>query len=512
MYGRKPPGRGGAGPVGAGPAAAGVQGQADGLADILPGPASRIQRSPLQRAWLFFKAYCRRPQGAIGLAIFLVFVFLAAAAPILTPYDPLRDQYLADGMARPAWMVYFPRYRNLPVTHDAFLTGEMWAMEEAEGVELHAGGPDEQTELVIEAAGGPQAEASLVYEFDYPYNAPNSFNILVPYRFSADAGVTGRLAVIFETADGRSYTMWQSNALRGQTRWATQRIDTRDLQTRIRLGFAFTDNLASQLMTEPGAYRFIVRAEMSGLDEGRRGAFYLGESRFRIPGSLHGALGSDNLGSDLWAQLLYGARISLMLGFMTALIAVIIGTLVGIVSGYLGGAVDEVLMRLVDVMLSVPVLPILIVLAALFGSGLWSIIILLALFSWMGTARLVRSLTLTLRERAFVEASRAAGGRPGWIMIRHILPNSLGLVFASAVLLIPGAIISEATLSFLGFGDPRVATWGRMLHNARSFGGFTEMAWWWILPPGFSITLLALAFVFIGNTLDDMLHRREKAS
>src|SRR5690606_3604660 len=141
MYGGKPPGRGGAGPAGAGPAPAGGQGQAAGLADIPPGPGSRLQRRRLPRAWRFVNAQCRRPQGARGLAIFLVFVFLAAAAPILTPYDPPRDQYLADGMARPAWMVYFPRYRNLPVTHDAFLTGEMWAMEEAEGVELHAGGP-----------------------------------------------------------------------------------------------------------------------------------------------------------------------------------------------------------------------------------------------------------------------------------------------------------------------------------------------------------------------------------
>src|SRR5690606_14928364 len=133
-----------------------------------------------------------------------------------------------------------------------------------------------------------------------------------------------------------------------------------------------------------------------------------------------------------------------------------------------------------------------------------------ALFSWMSVARLVRSQTLTLRERIFVEAARAAGATPGYIMRAHILPNVLGLVFASLVLLVPGAMVSEAALRFRGFGDPRVPTWGRMLQNAKSFGAFGELAWWWILPPGLALTILAMAFVFIGNTLDDILNRRNQ--
>ncbi len=222
-------------------------------------------------------------------------------------------------------------------------------------------------------------------------------------------------------------------------------------------------------------------------------------------------LGADHLGADLWAQFLYGTRTSLLIGFVVAVIAVVVGTLVGIVSGYLGGWVDELLMRVVDVLISIPFLPILIVFVAVLGKSLWNLIILIALFSWMSVARLVRSQTLTLRERTFVEAARGPpGATPGYIMRAHILPNVLGLVFASLVLLVPGAIVSEATLSFLGFGDPRVPTWGRMLQNAKSFGAFGELAWWWILPPGLALTILAMAFVFIGNTLDDILNRRNQ--
>lgn len=191
-----------------------------------------------------------------------------------------------------------------------------------------------------------------------------------------------------------------------------------------------------------------------------------------------------------------------------AALAVVVGTLVGIVSGYLGGWTDELLMRLVDVLIAIPFLPILIVVVSIVGKSIGTLIFLVAIFSWMSIARLVRSQALTLRERTFVEAARAAGAGPGYIMKTHILPNVLGLVFAALVLLIPSAIVTEATLSFLGFGDPRVPTWGRMLQNAKAFGAFTELAWWWILPPGLALTVLALAFVFIGNTLDDILNRR----
>jgi len=442
----------------------------------------------------------------LGLFMFLVFLFLGVAAPWLTPYDPIQDQFLADRMARPAWMSYFPRYRQEPVTVDAFLLDD-WRVRLQENVDISWGEREGEPVMIVRNEGPGRARLELEYAFDYRSSSPDTFYIQVPYAFSPQGGASGRIAVRFETADGRSYTMWESRVFRTEARWTVQRVDSRDMQLKTRLGFNPLANLAAALINQPGEYRFVLEFTAEAGEKGTA-QLTLGESRFRIPGRLHGLLGTDHVGGDLWSQFVYGTRTSLIIGFVVAIIAVVLGTLVGIVSGYLGRWVDELLMRIVDVMISIPFLPILIVMVSVVGKSLWTLIFLIALFSWMSVARLVRSQTLSLRERSFVEAARAAGASPGYIMRTHILPNVLGLVFASLVLLVPGGIVSEATLSFLGFGDPRVPTWGRMLQNARGFGAFGELAWWWILPPGLALTLLAMAFVFIGNTLDDILNRR----
>lgn len=484
-----------------------------GAPRAVPAPASASsvhaqkarRRGALREIW---EEYRRSPQGMMGLLIFLVFLFLGVAAPWLTPYHPLQDQFLADGMARPAWMAYFPQYRHAPVTVDSFLLRE-WQVAAAENFDIDWAERDEQPVMQVRTTGPGSARLVLEHSFDYRSSPPDTFFIQIPYAFQGQAGARGQLAVRLITADGRSYDMWVSRVLRNDVRWTTQRIDSRDMQVKMRLGFRPLANLAAELINTPGEYRFILELSADAGQEGEA-LFTLGESRFRIPGQLHGLLGADHLGSDLWSQFVYGTRMSLVIGFVVALIAVVVGTLVGIVSGYTGRWVDETLMRIVDVLLAIPFLPVLIVFVAVMGKSLWNLILLIGLFSWMNVARLVRSQTLSLRERSFVEAARAAGASAGYIMRAHILPNVLGLVFASLVLQVPGAIVSEATLSFLGFGDPRVPTWGRMLQNARSFGAFGELAWWWILPPGLALTILAMAFVFIGNTLDDILNRRNR--
>lgn len=462
------------------------------------------RKSALREVW---EEYKRSPQGMFGLFLFLIFLFIGAGAPLLTPYDPLLDRGLADSMARPAWMRYFSAYRDAPVTVDA-LSLRDWRLTVQDNVSFDWGERNEQEVLVFSPAAPGPARFVLEYAFDYQSNPPDTFILQVPYSFQGDAGVSGRARIVLVDPDGETYTMWESRVLRNEVRWTTQRVDSRDLQLKMRLGYRPLANLAHELINSRGEYRFLLQFEVDGADEANGFAVTVGESRFRIPGQLHGPLGTDHLGADLWSQFVYGTRTSLIIGFVVAALAVVVGTLVGIVSGYFGGWVDELLMRTVDVLIAIPFLPILIVFVAVVGKSVATLIVLVAVFSWMSIARLVRSQTLTLRERAFVEAARAAGAGPRYIMRTHILPNVLGLVFAALVLLIPSAIVTEATLSFLGFGDPRVPTWGRMLQNAKSFGAFTELAWWWILPPGLALTVLAMAFVFIGNTLDDILNRR----
>ncbi|MBO8141536.1 MAG: ABC transporter permease [Firmicutes bacterium] len=482
-------------PAGRGPAPLGPFRQA----------ATARRPGPVREVWQEFR---RSPRGMLGLGIFLVFLFLGLAAPWLTPYHPLEDQFLADRMARPAWMRYVSRYREAPVTVDLFLF-DNWAVSVEENVETERSEQDGQNVLLVRPAGPGPARLVLEHRFEYRAKPPGTFFVQVPYGFSGGPGATATAGLWLSAPDGQEYALWTSRRLGNEVRWTTQRIDSRDMQLKMRLGFRPFANLASELLRVPGEYRLTLEVTFEGGREADA-VFRLGESRLRIPGQLHGLMGTDHLGGDLWSQFVYGTRTSLMIGFVVAVIAVVVGTVVGIVSGYVGRWVDEVLMRLVDVFISIPFLPILIVLVAVTGKSLWNLVLVIGLFSWMSVARLVRSQTLTLRERAFVEAARAAGARPAYIMVTHILPNVLGLVFASLVLLVPSAIVAEATLSFLGFGDPRVPTWGRMLQNARGFGAFGELAWWWILPPGLALTVLAMAFVFIGNTLDDILNRRGK--
>jgi peptide/nickel transport system permease protein len=177
---------------------------------------------------------------------------------------------------------------------------------------------------------------------------------------------------------------------------------------------------------------------------------------------------------------------------------------VGLASGYLGGAVDQITMRVNDLMLVLPGLPMLIVLVAVLGARLENLIIFMGLLGWNGFARMVRSQALTLKERPFVEAAKAAGAGTPHILVSHILPNVMSLVYITLATSVPGAVTAEAALSFLGFYDPMRMSWGRMLREAVDAGALN--AWWWIVPPGLMISLLAVAFIILGFALDDVLN------
>ncbi|MBW6463410.1 MAG: ABC transporter permease [Firmicutes bacterium] len=217
-------------------------------------------------------------------------------------------------------------------------------------------------------------------------------------------------------------------------------------------------------------------------------------------------LGTDDLGKDILAGVIIGSRVSLLVGLAATAISMIIGTVIGIVSGFYGRAVDAVLMRITDVFLVIPWLPLMLVMAALLGPSLGNIIFVIGITSWAGTARIIRSQTLSVKERPYVERARAIGSGDTHIMFYHILPNVFPLIFANTVLVAAVAILSETTLSFLGMGDPTQVTWGMMLHFAFSMGAVSYGAWWWLLPPGICVVLVVLSFTFIGYALDEVLN------
>jgi peptide/nickel transport system permease protein len=228
----------------------------------------------------------------------------------------------------------------------------------------------------------------------------------------------------------------------------------------------------------------------------------------RKPPSATHWLGTDDTGRDVLSRLIWGSRVSLSVGLVAASISVTIGTLIGLASGYGGGQIDFWLMRLTEVVMTIPTLIIIISLVAVLGPSIYNVMGVIGLFGWAGLARLVRAETLSLRERDFVMASRCIGATGRRIMFRHILPNVTAPIIVAGTFAVAGAILSEASLSFLGIGvRPPTPTWGNMLMRAQSLTVLESMPWLW-LPPGLLITLVVLSINFLGDALRDALDPR----
>lgn len=219
-----------------------------------------------------------------------------------------------------------------------------------------------------------------------------------------------------------------------------------------------------------------------------------------VSGTMNHPLGTDDKGRDLLAMLVSGARVSLYVGVLATGIAVVIGTLIGVTSAYYGGAVDNILMRFTDIMMTFPFFLLLIFIVFIFGTSLNLIILIIGLTGWTGAARMVRSESLSIRTREFIQASIVLGAGDKRVILRHMVPNVVGLVIVIATLSIPAVIIAEAGLSFIGLGDPAVASWGRILSSGQDN---LDTTWWVAVEPGIILFLTVLAFNFLGDGLRD---------
>jgi len=223
--------------------------------------------------------------------------------------------------------------------------------------------------------------------------------------------------------------------------------------------------------------------------------------------SLQHWLGTDFIGRDLFVQLLEGAKVAFIVGLSCAFISVVLGTAIGMISGYAGGIVDTVLMRVADIFMVLPSLVILLILASLWELSIWVIIFIIAIMRWPSVSRIIRSQTLSLKSRPFIEASKVAGASDLRIIFKHIMPNVLPLAFLYMTFRVTSAILVEAALSFLGFGDPGQVSWGMMLQWVWSSGHMFQ-APYWLLPPGICISLLTLSFYMLGRAMDEVLDPR----
>ena len=219
-------------------------------------------------------------------------------------------------------------------------------------------------------------------------------------------------------------------------------------------------------------------------------------------------LGTNDLGQDLLSELIAGTRASLFLGQIVAVISVSVGTVIGLASGYLGGWIDSFLMRLTDLILVLPFLPLVILISVYLGPSQRNIILVLAIFFWAGPARLIRASVLSTRTDTYIEAARALGANPLQIMAGHLWSSVKPLALVQIVLVASASILAESSLSFLGLGDPSGKSWGTMLYFARASGAFLSEAWkWWVLPTGLMITLTVLSLGLIGYSLEQRMVR-----
>lgn len=474
----------------------------------------------------FWLDFSHNKIGFAGLIIILAYIVVALAAPILTPYIPESQLYkapkLAARYAYPEWFSIFPQYKDLnptinitPEMEDAIIENQTGPLS-LEGLWLN----------FTPSVRGEKASITLTMgNFSYDYAPPPAFTMKVSF----DMYYTNVTLKIYFTIQNYTANPLYENYFKDPTK-AQMTIYTipydpqqRNMTNQLELDsfqdsprFPILSSLykpdvdvvdpAQIIFSQKGTYGLKIKFEFTGLTTGAYANLHLGQVGLTIWGRLHGLLGTNSSGCDIWTELVYGARISLLVGLLSALIGTSLGVLYGVVSGYLGGFVDEFLMRVVDILLCIPVLPILLVLVRYFSANVLLIVVLIAIFGWQGLSRVIRSRILSLKEMAFIESARASGASDSYLILHHLIPNVTPIAIPALILAIPGAVLTEASLSFLGFGDPNAATWGRILYGAYQLGGLP--AWWTWLPAGLAITILCLGFVFIGHAVDEIINPR----
>ncbi len=499
----------------------------------------------------FWREYRKHKIGILGILVLGFYVGMALGAPILATHDPSPTAKVAPSFLAPSWMSIFDptgvttgEYMPDPLLNNAEantivktgsksdeFSGVHYTDSDGEGyVNLtwdHS--PGEMDWRLLDPSGQMPDTLSFIY---FKQNIPWSFNKLpsdVNMTLELSVTMTGDFATREEGGLMFKVYMWLIDSSGNWQRiyrsfppyneeFQSRRIDLNYFDMAAGWGGMITDESGNQ---EDPLDELTVAVGLAPTDNFRN---YLGsnpENEYEgsvtvtfarvsmlVYGNYFGILGSTDKGADAWSQLVYGAQVSLTIGVVATALSTAVGVVVGLIAGYFGGKVDEMLMRVVDFLLVIPSLPLMMVLAAFLGQAQETIIVVIAILGWTGTSRLIRSQVMAEKNKAYVESARAIGASDTYIIFRHVLPNVTPILFANITLGVVGAILAESGLSFLGLTDPSKPSWGRMLADAQGTGGFSAGAWWVVVFPGMMITILSLAFTFVGHTLDQVLNPR----
>jgi peptide/nickel transport system permease protein len=503
----------------------------------------------------FWQQFKRSKRGMLGLAIILFFGVIAITAPLLSPYDPLEPKLLgyyprgnpaqAHIVCVPTWYKYFTGQNcaseNVLIVQDHEFSSE--SNYDAEGWQLTSSNPSSVTAgystkggshdddgcikidyTSLEESTPEKVNVTLSKDFEFPYNDPPAVMWMHVSCAIENTTTVPHLPVRLNfyilrgnepfkfTKDNSIDILHVSGPVHNDSDWIHGRLKSKGIHE---IGGYREEKMFSQA----GKYTFQVVIEIFDDAKGEPTAgdmtIYIDNLQILLYGHSFGLLGTDsndNAPRDLFTLLVYGTRISFMVGLLCAVFSVLIGLMVGLIAGYVGGACDETLMRFADFLLVLPGLPLLIVLVMVLGSSIWNIIGVIIFMGWMGFSRSVRSMVLSLRERPFIESAKAAGGGTLYIIKQHVLPNVFALVYVSLATSVPGAIVSEASLAWLGLGDINLPSWGMMLYEFERAEIATSVPlseyWFWVIPAGVSIALMAMAFILIGFALDEILNPR----
>lgn len=482
----------------------------------------------LEQAKGFWDLYKQNKKGLVGIGIILFFLLFAYLGPTLSDNHPVDDWDVGGRRVPPAWFKRLPGYQHLvpnlyPVEKVGFTDPDqisLWEIDDTsnaftikhslDGFADGSGPGSLQVEFNPQQTTSTSNEIRITKTFSWNYeDSPKRFRTNLGFKTEKQENIDINLKLVLVDSRNEEYILWEKE-VRSDTNWTQPeyKVDSYSIRLKMLFPEGVMADPAQKIFNKSGTYQFYLAATFNkdNSEHSETPVLYIDDLNIDLMGTCFGLLGTDQWGRDIYSQLAHGAKISLFVGLMSAFISVSIGLVVGLFSGFMGGIVDEISMRFADMLLVIPSLPLLLVLIAILGQSITNIILVISLLGWMGFSRTVRSQVLSLKERAFIEAARAAGGSTIHITIKHILPNVMGLVYVSLATNVPGAITAEASLSFLGLGDPSIMSWGQMLHDIVYYAAIKEL--YWVVPPGLCIALLAVSFVMIGFSLDEILNPR----
>lgn len=443
--------------------------------------------------------------GVIGLILLLGFVLLIVLQPFIIPFPDAGDHWKDitywennPRNAAPVWVNWFSSKDG--AVHE-FLREPEWEVKE--------------TSRFTRING--------TFTYDYQYDLPPS-----EFTFKASGKGNITLQVELERPDGKVIDVLKksirsnkesevhiplgTNLNRAAYNFAKQ-FDNEENISNVDSGLVKPFNILfaraqEGILTEPEALKGEYKIRISGVALGS-GA-YLKDPYLIAHGRVFGVLGTDDSKRDLWSGVVTGTKWAMLIGLLTALVSVAVGVIFGVTASYYGGWIDSFMMRIFEVFVSIPLLPVIIVMSALYKPSIWNLIIMMCIFFWTGPVRTVRSMGLQIKEETYIEAAHALDASNSRIIFKHMIPQLIPYAFASMALRVPTAIVYEASISLLGLGDASIVTWGQILHDAMSNGAVLQGLWWWVVPPGLTIALMGMTFAFIGFSMDRILNPKLK--